>query len=700
MTKTFFHRFIILLLTVLISLGVLICTSARILSRSIFQSEQEQLRPLEQMLSAEFYNASEIVKSLEIYEDVRPFYLQHFPSKATSLIRTLNSHFTNNNIVDEIFLHFFCDEYFYSTKTSYSMRSFMNLFNLSDENGQNGAWLLQKMHEAQSTDDTFYLYGVSTRKSASQSDDSRSILYVYPYEVDGIVVGSVLFQISESKLNAWVGNNEMQNTYIFNHSRMFLNAERPINSIAEKLSDNWITAQMQHAVEGHSNALVQKGYHVFYGAIADTGLYYIRFAVRPPSLILLNALQIFYLCFIIFVLICSRIFFLYGMKEIKKRKDMYMRSREFLSKEIERLQRDIKEAQKNSFLQKLLNGDFPEETALFSQASSLSLTLTADYHFVLIGGEEFYAENSIKALSPSFGQLRYLYSVHIDDMNIWIAGIDQFLPHKLLCEICNFKHVSVGKMFENCSQIHQSYEEAKNHWAITMHFQDYVHQLDQIVERSLEPYERICVQLESGELDNFPMSVQLLMDQWKQAALPQNVQYPMWQKLLLLTDSALHKMYPEYKSIPLDAKEVIFIEDSEQLLELINQRLSAFTRLHKEKRRFQAPALTLEAVLEFIDQSYNSENFSLQLLADHFEISLSYLSLYFKENYGETLLNYYTGLRMEKAKKLLDTTSLPLREIVSAVGYSNVSSFIRRFKQLYGVTPRSYRRMSADKNSE
>ncbi len=45
---------------------------------------------------------------------------------------------------------------------------------------------------------------------------------------------------------------------------------------------------------------------------------------------------------------------------------------------------------------------------------------------------------------------------------------------------------------------------------------------------------------------------------------------------------------------------------------------------------------------------------------------------------------------MEKAKELLDTTDLPLKDIVAAVGYSNVSSFIRRFKQLYGVTPRRY----------
>ena len=47
---------------------------------------------------------------------------------------------------------------------------------------------------------------------------------------------------------------------------------------------------------------------------------------------------------------------------------------------------------------------------------------------------------------------------------------------------------------------------------------------------------------------------------------------------------------------------------------------------------------------------------------------------------------------MEKAKELLMTTELSLKQIAATVGYSNVSSFIRRFKQLYGVTPGSYKK--------
>ena len=61
------------------------------------------------------------------------------------------------------------------------------------------------------------------------------------------------------------------------------------------------------------------------------------------------------------------------------------------------------------------------------------------------------------------------------------------------------------------------------------------------------------------------------------------------------------------------------------------------------------------------------------------------------EQTGENLKSYITRLRMEEAKKLLTQTALPLYEIVSRIGYLDVSSFIRKFKKEVGMTPGEYR---------
>ena len=55
-------------------------------------------------------------------------------------------------------------------------------------------------------------------------------------------------------------------------------------------------------------------------------------------------------------------------------------------------------------------------------------------------------------------------------------------------------------------------------------------------------------------------------------------------------------------------------------------------------------------------------------------------------------LEYLTLLRVERAKELLSSTSLTIREISAQVGYYDPGSFIRRFKQVTGETPLQYRR--------
>ena len=92
----------------------------------------------------------------------------------------------------------------------------------------------------------------------------------------------------------------------------------------------------------------------------------------------------------------------------------------------------------------------------------------------------------------------------------------------------------------------------------------------------------------------------------------------------------------------------------------------------------------------YVDSNYTDPNFSLQEMADYFKMGTSYLSQIFKRQTGKTLIEYYTTLRMEHAKRLLADPQNKLDDIALQVGYLNTSSFIRRFKQCYGISPRQY----------
>lgn len=86
-----------------------------------------------------------------------------------------------------------------------------------------------------------------------------------------------------------------------------------------------------------------------------------------------------------------------------------------------------------------------------------------------------------------------------------------------------------------------------------------------------------------------------------------------------------------------------------------------------------------------------TENISIEILCDHFEISRTKLYQIAAQNYGIGIAEYIRNLRIEKSKKLLTETSMPIKEIASAVGIDDYNYFSKIFKKIIGKTPRVYR---------
>ena len=136
-------------------------------------------------------------------------------------------------------------------------------------------------------------------------------------------------------------------------------------------------------------------------------------------------------------------------------------------------------------------------------------------------------------------------------------------------------------------------------------------------------------------------------------------------------------------------------ETIEEFLDIIKEIcLEICTKIQENKD--QSEIDLIDQIMEYIIQNYDDCNFTIQEVADHFGMKISYLSQYFKAQTDRTILEYTTMLKIEKAKHLLLTTNLPLNYVAEEVGYYNVSSFIRRFKQITEVTPGEYRKEVGD----
>lgn len=107
----------------------------------------------------------------------------------------------------------------------------------------------------------------------------------------------------------------------------------------------------------------------------------------------------------------------------------------------------------------------------------------------------------------------------------------------------------------------------------------------------------------------------------------------------------------------------------------------------------------IAGIEQFMRENVLLEKFSVQYMADWFGMSPSNLSNFYKQKTGMTIMERVTDIRMKQAEEYLldEDNPMTLNEIVEKIGYNNTSSFIRKFKSIYGVTPGQFVKAKKEK---
>lgn len=146
------------------------------------------------------------------------------------------------------------------------------------------------------------------------------------------------------------------------------------------------------------------------------------------------------------------------------------------------------------------------------------------------------------------------------------------------------------------------------------------------------------------------------------------------------------------------AKRILFtdaVEHSEDLL-LTKSALYAVSSAYLSKvplkKRTAPDRMSLaEKVMDYVSNHY-AENMTLGSIARALGYSYSYLSHGFSKLFSLSFSTYLNLYRIDRAEYLLLNTGLPVTEIAEKTGFSSIRNFNFVFRNVYGTSPREYRK--------
>ncbi len=97
----------------------------------------------------------------------------------------------------------------------------------------------------------------------------------------------------------------------------------------------------------------------------------------------------------------------------------------------------------------------------------------------------------------------------------------------------------------------------------------------------------------------------------------------------------------------------------------------------------------VQEAISFIDRNY-AKNLTIDTISNALFISGAHLRSIFKEETGQTLIDYLTKCRIEKAKELISCNKYKIYEISEMIGYQTGQYFSQVFRRFTGLSPQEY----------
>lgn len=350
---------------------------------------------------------------------------------------------------------------------------------------------------------------------------------------------------------------------------------------------------------------------------------------------------------------------------------------------------------KQQVLLLVLNGNINDD--IYRQLETLQTPLNGPYFCVYIlnfsGNTEFSVLDSIELLSD---EDQTLYAFRISTRQAAVIGsfmveqtaedVKELIQETSAAMGSNFK-VQKGMAVDSLEKVPVSYYTAQ------MKPQDN----DPSTEKASffsewYPNQYLCLLLEdirrgdkNSAIEHLENLMDVVQEKYPSILLQRSIVADILSELVRLS-------YELQVPIPSEESGAILIYQQPSVMRenLRGMVINFFHRL--DERNTQISKDLALRIRQYIDQHALEYDISLQKVAESFQLSTKQVNNCLRSSIHQTYKEYELGLRIHKAKELLTRTSLSIVEISQQIGYVDVSSFIKTFKNATGITPAAFRK--------
>lgn len=138
-----------------------------------------------------------------------------------------------------------------------------------------------------------------------------------------------------------------------------------------------------------------------------------------------------------------------------------------------------------------------------------------------------------------------------------------------------------------------------------------------------------------------------------------------------------------------DAEEIVTVAS---LLAFWNELYHHWQTEHdpSENKTDRTNQTRLQIMMQYIQEHYQ-ENLRLEDIGAAVHIGRSLTLQVFHQGIHQSPVSYLINFRLKQAAKLLTSTEKPIARIAEETGFESSAYFCRKFKKLYGMTPKDYR---------